>query len=234
MKHIDKFETFFKYLSEQNEIHNLTRIVSREDVFEKHFKDSLSAMPFIADGMKVVDIGAGGGFPSIPLAIEMPSVEFLLVDSVGKKVEFLKQSISLLGLTNASAVHMRAEDLAIKQREQFDIGVARAVAPMPTLLEYLAPLVKVGGTIIAFKGSSYKEEIEQAKNAEKLLGLKLETIFKYNVGARPETSPLDSGCSQVQPLQSDPQTRVLVIYKKVEATNKKYPRIQNKPRTNPL
>ncbi|MCL2484190.1 MAG: 16S rRNA (guanine(527)-N(7))-methyltransferase RsmG, partial [Firmicutes bacterium] len=108
MKHIDKFETFFKYLSEQNEIHNLTRIVSREDVFEKHFKDSLSAMPFIADGMKVVDIGAGGGFPSIPLAIEMPSVEFLLVDSVGKKVEFLKQSISLLGLTNASAVHMRA------------------------------------------------------------------------------------------------------------------------------
>lgn len=207
-----RLASFYEMLIEWNEKFNLTRIVSKEDAAVKHFCDSLLALPCVSG--RVCDVGSGGGFPSIPLATVLQENEFTLVESNGKKAGFLQEVIDKLGYKNCRVEKARAEDLATF-RESFDTVTARAVAALNTLLEYCLPLVKVGGRFLAYKGSNYEEEIDEAQNALKLLGGEIEEIKTFSL-------PGDSG------------KRAVIVVKKVFETPKKYPRSQGKPRSKPL
>ena len=166
---LDKMLAFYDILIDYNQKINLTRIVSEEDSAYKHFADSVVGSTFIPENAKVCDIGSGGGFPAIPLAI-MSRANFTLVDATMKKVNYLNYAIERLGLKNAVAIQSRAEDLGTSEkRESFDVVTARAVASLPTLLEYCLPLVKVGGIFIAYK-------------ALKTLGGKVEKLIPYSLG----------------------------------------------------
>ncbi len=209
-KTISLFKLYYELLTEWNGKFNLTAITEKQDVEIKHFADSLAAIDIISGN--IIDIGAGAGFPSVPLKIVNPSLKVTMADSSNKRITFLNEVIEKLELKDIKAVHIRAED--IKEREYYDFAVARAVAPLCTLVEYLLPFVKVGGKMIAYKSDNIKDEIEQAKNAVKILG-----------GAKIETEKI--------PLDSE-TVRSLVIIKKVKETPKKYPRGANKPRLSPL
>ena len=161
-----RFEKYYELLIQWNEKFNLTAITEKTAVEIKHFADSLAASEIIKG--KVIDIGAGAGFPSIPLKIVNPSLYITMIDSSNKRVTFLKEVIEQLGLEKAEAIHSRAEDL--KERECFDFAVARAVAPLSTLAEYLIPFVKKGGKMIAYKSDNIEEEMKEAKTAIKILG----------------------------------------------------------------
>lgn len=167
-----KFSLFFDILIEKNKKMNLTRITKKEDVAIKHFLDSVTAESFIPKNSKVIDIGAGAGFPSIPLKIIRDDLSFTLVDSVKKKVDFLNDTIEKLDLSKIKAIHARSEDLAhdIEFREKFDVCIARAVAELNILCEYCLPFVKQGGLFIAYKSISCEEEIERAKKAMEKIG----------------------------------------------------------------
>lgn len=205
-----RFEKYYELLIQWNEKFNLTAITEKTAVEIKHFADSLAASEIIKG--KVIDIGAGAGFPSIPLKIVNPSLNITMIDSSNKRVTFLKEVIEQLGLKKAEALHSRAEDL--KERECFDFAVARAVAPLSTLAEYLIPFVKKGGKMIAYKSDNIEEEMKEAKTAIKILGGTKTEVIKI---------PLDSET-----------VRSLVIVTKGRPTPKKYPRGANKPRLNPL
>lgn len=205
-----RFEKYYELLIQWNEKFNLTAITEKTAVEIKHFADSLAASEIIKG--KVIDIGAGAGFPSIPLKIVNPSLYITMIDSSNKRVTFLKEVIEQLGLEKAEAMHSRAEDL--KERECFDFAVARAVAPLSTLAEYLIPFVKKGGKMIAYKSDNIEEEMKEAKTAIKILGGTKTDVIKI---------PLDSET-----------VRSLVIVTKGRPTPKKYPRGANKPRLNPL
>ena len=209
-KTIYLFKLYYELLTEWNGKFNLTAITEKQDVEIKHFADSLAAIDIISGN--IIDIGAGAGFPSVPLKIVNPSLKVTMADSSNKRITFLNEVIEKLELKDIKAVHIRAEDR--KEREYYDFAVARAVAPLCTLVEYLLPFVKVGGKMIAYKSDNIKDEIEQAKNAVKILG-----------GAKIETEKI--------PLDSE-TVRSLVIIKKVKETPKKYPRGANKPRLSPL
>lgn len=205
-----RFEKYYELLIQWNEKFNLTAITEKTAVEIKHFADSLAASEIIKG--TVIDIGAGAGFPSIPLKIVNPSLYITMIDSSNKRVTFLKEVIEQLGLEKAEAMHSRAEDL--KERECFDFAVARAVAPLSTLAEYLIPFVKKGGKMIAYKSDNIEEEMKEAKTAIKILGGTKTEVIKI---------PLDSET-----------VRSLVIVTKGRPTPKKYPRGANKPRLNPL
>ena len=205
-----RFEKYYELLIQWNEKFNLTAITEKTAVEIKHFADSLAASEIIKG--KVIDIGAGAGFPSIPLKIVNPSLFITMIDSSNKRVTFLKEVIEQLGLEKAEAIHSRAEDL--KERECFDFAVARAVAPLSTLAEYLIPFVKKGGKMIAYKSDNIEEEMKEAKTAIKILGGTKTEVIKIS---------LDSET-----------VRSLVIVTKGRPTPKKYPRGANKPRLNPL
>lgn len=205
-----RFEKYYELLIQWNEKFNLTAIKEKTAVEIKHFADSLAASDIIKG--TVIDIGAGAGFPSIPLKIANPSLDITMIDSSNKRVTFLKEVIEQLGLEKAEALHSRAEDL--KERECFDFAVARAVAPLSTLAEYLIPFVKTGGKMIAYKSDNIEEELKEAKTAIKILGGTKTEVIKI---------PLDSET-----------VRSLVIVTKGRPTPKKYPRGANKPRLNPL
>ena len=210
---IEKFVDFYNFLIETNKKFNLTRIVSENEFLEKHVIDSLSALPFLEKNSLVVDVGSGGGFPGIPLKIVRPDLRITMIDSVLKKVGFLNEAIKLLGLNGAIAVHARAEDFAAENREGFDVCVSRAVAPLSTLLEYCAPLTKVGGRVVAYKGSGANEELAEANKAIDVFGLKLEIKHSYQIQGR-------ASC--------------LLIFKKERRTPNIYPRRNNKPRKDPI
>ena len=163
------YDTYMEYLLEVNSHTNLTTIIDPEEIKIKHFKDSLTVLDYIIEGGRVLDIGAGAGFPGIPLRIEK-DFDLTLVDSVNKKVNFMNESIEKLGLTKARAIHTRAEDFAKDNREGFDVVISRAVANMSTLSELCLPLVKVCGLFIALKGPKADEEVKNAENALKILG----------------------------------------------------------------
>ena len=173
----EQFDTYHGMLVEANARMNLTRVP--EDPAEAVDRNYLDCISPLAGGFPeaatVVDVGSGAGFPGIPLAIMLPGVRFTLVDALGKRVEFLQSVINRLGL-NAEALHLRAEDAARQSalREGFDLSVARAVAPMNVLCEYLLPLVRVGGGMLALKGPGLEEELAGAENALKVLGGRLE------------------------------------------------------------
>lgn len=206
-----KFETYFEFLTEENEKYNLTAVTEHDEVWTKHFVDSMTGSPFVPQGATLVDVGAGAGFPSLPLAIVRPDIKPTLVDSLGKRVNFCSELCKKIGV-NAVTVHARAEDFAKDNRQKFDVAVARAVAPLNILLEYLAPLVKLGGSVIAYKTD--RAETETAQNAARVLGLNLYSVNPF--------------------VLPDGSNRCLLVYTKVRATPPAYPRGQNKPRKNPL
>ena len=209
---VDKLVSFFLLLTETNEHTNLTRIVSYEDASEKHFRDSLEGAKLIPQSIRLLDVGSGGGFPAIPLAIARDDITVTMIDSTGKKVDFLNNVCSTLSL-NAKALHVRAEEYALGEaRESYDVVTARAVASLPTLLEYCLPFVKVGGIFIAYKTDS--EELATSKVALSTLGGKLKEIVPYS---------LQGG-----------DKRTLFVFEKVANTPPKYPRGQGKPRQKPL
>lgn len=209
---MDKFEKYEQMLIETNKKFNLTSIDDPEEIRIKHFEDSLTIKSYINDGMKVLDIGSGAGFPGIPLRIEK-NFDLTLIDSVNKKVNFMNQVIDELDLKNTRAVHVRAEDYSKDHREEFDMVVSRAVANLSTLSEYALPFLKVGGIFIAMKGPKAEEEYEDAKNALKILGGELINIDSLDLYGN---------------------TRKNILIKKVRSTKKKYPRDKNLPKKKPL
>lgn len=213
-KQLSQFVRYYQLLVEWNEKMNLTAITEPEEVVQKHFVDSLSCLETgLLKSGKVIDVGTGAGFPAIPLKIACPELEMVLLDSLQKRLIFLEEVIKELGLENVSLVHSRAEDGAQKAefREQFDVCIARAVAPMNVLAELCLPFVKQGGYWIAMKGSRGEEELELAKNSISILGGKTRQFI---------TTKIDG--------------HTVISVEKVEKTSKKYPRKAGMPSKNPL
>ncbi|MEG1509302.1 MAG: 16S rRNA (guanine(527)-N(7))-methyltransferase RsmG [Clostridia bacterium] len=210
-----KFEQFFELLIEWNSKFNLTTITEKDEVIIKHFADSLYGVNFLPQNAFVCDIGAGAGFPSIPLAIVRPDLNFVLVDSLNKRVNFLNEAVEKLGLTNCKSVHSRAEDLKENYFEAFDVVVSRAVAYLPTLLEYCVPYIKVNGFCLFYKAQNIEEEIGLCAKAFKALNCKVEEAHSFTI------------------LDTD-YTRCIVKVVKTKSTNPIYPRGQNKPKIQPL
>lgn len=206
-----QLQTYCAYLQEENEKYNLTAITDTADVYIKHFADSMLGSVAIPLNATLCDIGCGAGFPSIPLKILRPDIDITLVDSTEKKVNFTKSLCNQLNIF-ANFYHMRAEDFAVNHREKYDVATARAVAPLPVLLEYTAQTVKVGGTILAYKTD--ESELDEAQNACKVLNLKFNKSYYFKL--------------------EDGSNRCLLTFIKTGSTPAKYPRGQNKPRKQPL
>ena len=211
-KALDRFEIYQRLLAEWNEKMNLTAITDPVEVAEKHFADSLAALPYLKPGMKVIDVGTGAGFPGVPLLIMMPELQMTLADSLQKRLTFLEALLQELGL-KAALVHGRAEDLGQNKlyRERFDAATSRAVASLPVLLELTTPFVKVGGTAVAYKGDA-AEELKNARSAAFLLHVQLRQVE----------------------LESNLGKRCLIFADKTAPTPKQYPRKAGTPNKKPL
>ena len=203
---IPALERFAGLMLERNRVMNLTAITEPRDVAALHLLDSLALIQLAGlETEDIVDVGAGAGFPGMPLAIARPSLRLTLLDSLGKRVDFLRETCQAMGLENTTCVHARAEEFAGERRESFDAAVSRAVAALPVLCELCLPLVKVGGRMLAMKSSHTEEEISQAKAAVRTLGGQIEWVKDYEI---PTTDVIH---------------RVVCI-RKVSPTPKKYPR----------
>ena len=179
---IEPLETFSRMLLEKNQVMNLTAITDPRDVAVLHLLDSLALTGLAGlEGRTVVDVGTGAGFPGVPLAIARPSARVTLLDSLGKRVDFLRESCRTLGLDNVECVHGRAEEFAGERRETFDLAVSRAVAALPVLCELCLPLVKVGGAFWAMKSVDTEEEISASKTAVKVLGGRIQAVNDYTI-----------------------------------------------------
>lgn len=218
----DKYNKFMLYkdmIKEWNEKINLTAITEDDEIIKKHFIDSIKVFKIdeLKDAKRIIDIGTGGGFPGIPMKIINPKCEMVLLDSLNKRINFLNEVIRELKLKNIEAVHGRAEDF-VKQnncRESFDAVVSRAVANLTVLSEFCLPYVKIGGYFVALKGPAIEEEMNDAKNALKILGGEVERIEEVTI----EGSDLNHN---------------LVVIKKFKETPKKYPRKAGMVTKNPL
>ena len=204
---LNKFYSYMNLMLDWNAKINLTAITEEDDIILKHFVDSLTIYKYIEDNKSVIDIGTGAGFPGIPLAILKNNNKFTLVDSLNKRINFLndvKEKIILANLTN---IHARAEEVGQnkKYREKFDIAVSRAVANLSVLVEYLIPVVKLGGRVICMKGSNIEEELNDAQFAIETLGGKVIFRDEFNL---PE---------------SDIKRNIIII-EKIKNTPLKYPR----------
>lgn len=213
-QHRNKFDTYYQELVSYNEKVNLTAITEVNEVFTKHFLDSILSIDAIPFNASVVDVGTGAGFPSLPIKIVRPDIKLTMVDSLNKRIGFLNMLCEKMQI-ESNNIHSRAEDFAKTNREKFDIAVARAVAKLNTLLEYLLPLVKVGGLVIAYKGANIAEEFMEAENALSILGGKVLKSLRFD---------LPNGHGE----------RHILIIEKVKPTPTQYPRSQNKPKTNPI
>lgn len=211
-----KLAKFCALLKEYNEKFNLTSIKDDDEIYEKHFADSLKGEEFFFKNAKVLEIGSGGGFPSVPLKIAREDLDFTLIEATGKKCTYLKTIGKELGFENFAVLNGRAEELGKKEeyREKFDIVTARAVAGLNVLCEYCLPFVKIGGIFVAYKGEA-EEEINKAENAIKVLGGKIETVKDFILSEK-------SG------------RRNIIVIKKVSKTPSLYPRGNGKERKNPL
>lgn len=218
-KQINQFLRYYELLVEWNGFMNLTAITEYDEVLKKHFVDSLSLIKTydVNKKVSVIDVGTGAGFPGLALKIAYPDLQVTLLDSLNKRINFLNEVISQLGLTGVETVHGRAEDFAKpdKLRGKFDLCVSRAVANMSTLSEYCLPFVKVGGEFISYKSEKINEEMSAAKNAISLLGGKFDRSEEFI-------------------LPDSDIYRNLVVIKKVKDTPKKFPRKAGLPAKEPL
>lgn len=214
---LQQFEDYMKLLLEWNEKINLTAITNEDDIILKHFVDSLTILRYIEKDKSIVDIGTGAGFPGVPVKIAREDINVTLVDSLNKRILFLKDIIEKLNLKKIETLHYRAEEFGQnkKYREGFDIATSRAVANLSILAEYLLPLVKVGGICICMKGSEIKQELENSRRAIQILGGKIDKVEEF-----------------VLP-ESDIK-RNLVFIKKIKETPNKYPRKPGMPAKEPL
>lgn len=218
-KQLQQFDKYFHMLVEWNEKMNLTAITDKPSVYLKHFYDSISAA-FYVDmiGKKsICDVGAGAGFPSIPLKICFPDLSVTIVDSLNKRISFLNELASELQLDSVNFVHSRAEDFGQhpKYREQFDIVTARAVARLSVLSELCIPLAKEGGVFMSMKGAAAEEEYKDAKKAITVLGAELVEEFSFS-------------------LPMEESERTIFLFNKIKKTPKKYPRKPGIPNKTPI
>ena len=209
------FYTYMEMLLDWNTKINLTSITIPSEIITKHFLDSVSVLEYIKEGDKVIDIGSGAGFPGVPIRI-MKDCNMILMDSLNKRINFLKLLIEELKLETVHAIHSRAEDMANDSlyREKCDVAISRAVAPLNVLLEYALPFVKVGGKFICMKGPNVKEELECSKKALHILGGRIEEIKTITLSKEME--------------------RNIVIIKKDKLTPKQFPRKAGKPGKEPI
>ena len=212
-KTADTLCAFGAAVVEQNKVMNLTAITEPDQVAKLHLLDSLSILA-VKDlkGKRMVDVGCGAGFPGVPVKIACPEVELTLLDSLGKRMNWLETVLPQLGV-EAQCVTARAEEFVTGCREQYDFATSRAVARLNILLELTAPYVKVGGKILAMKGTAAHEELAEAKNAIKRLGLQLERVEEFPV---------------------DGTAHTVIVLKKISATPAQYPRRYAKIKQSPL
>ncbi len=198
----------------QNEVMNLTAITEPDKVAKLHLLDSLSVL-CCADlrGKQIIDVGCGAGFPGVPLAIACGDAKITLLDSLAKRMNWLETVLPELGVTNARCVTARAEEAISTRREKFDYATSRAVARLNILLELTAPYVRVGGAVLAMKGAAAREELAEAENAIKKLGLKLESVRDFPV---------------------DGATHSVIVLRKIHPTPAQYPRRYAKIKQAPL
>jgi 16S rRNA (guanine527-N7)-methyltransferase len=220
--HLAAFEVCYRELVDWNRRFNLTAITDWDGVLVRHFLDSLSCLKVLpraelAGGARVIDVGTGAGFPGLVLKIVCPGMRLTLLEATRKKVTFLNHMVRALELRNVKVVHGRAETLGqdVSHREQYDWALARAVAEMPTLAEYLLPLVRVGGAALAQKGEGAAAEVHEAEAAIKTMGGRVRQLM-----------PVE--------LRGLAETRYLVVTDKVAATPEKYPRRPGMPRKSPM
>jgi 16S rRNA (guanine527-N7)-methyltransferase len=206
-------------LMEWNTRFNLTAIAEEAAILKLHFVDSLTALSVLpaSQGLRLIDVGTGAGFPGLPLKIARPDLNVTVIDGTAKKIGFCQEVIRRLKLDKARALHGRSEDLAHQaaHRERYDVVVARAVASLPALVEYLLPFLRIGGVCIAMKGSAAEQEADEAQAAIKTLGASLERI-------------------QTVVLPGLPDKRALIVIHKHTCTPEKYPRAAGAPRNQPI
>ncbi len=214
---LNQFYKYMNLLIEWNKVMNLTGITDPEEIIIKHFIDSLTVLDKIDKKDSIIDVGTGAGFPGIPIKIAFPETKVVLLDSLNKRTKFLNEVIEQLQLDNIETIHGRAEDYGKdkKHREKYDIAIARAVAPLNILLEYLMPFTKVRGKVLCMKASNSEEEIKNSSNAIKILGGELVNTEEFCI---PTT---------------DIKRRIIKVNKAKE-TNKKYPRKAGTPSKQPL
>ncbi|WP_248705769.1 16S rRNA (guanine(527)-N(7))-methyltransferase RsmG [Convivina praedatoris] len=216
----NQFERYFELLVETNRLYNLTAITERDDVYLKHFYDSLTLAIYVRDlsrnDISLVDVGAGAGFPSLPLKILFPNLNVTMIEALNKRVSFLKNVIRELNLDGVSVIHGRAEDLAHDKnyREKFDYATARAVARTSVLAEYTLPFVRLNGKLLVMKGSAADDELADGKRALTLLGGRLDEQFDFEL------------------FNND--ARVIQVVEKMNETPRKYPRQAGIPSRKPL
>jgi len=216
-KQKEQLYDFMNVLIEKNREMNLTAITEEKEIILKHFIDCIIIEKYIKDEDRIIDVGTGAGFPGIPIKIVKNKSEVFLIDSLNKRINFLKDTIKILELKNIEANHLRAEEAGQDRiyREKFDIAMSRAVSKLSILLEYMLPLVKINGKCICMKGPNIEEELKEADNAIKLLGGELIKKEEYT-------------------LPNSDIKRTIVIIQKIKETPIKYPRKAGMPNSKPI